>query len=79
MRAMLGWGKVREDDPLMVLAPGRCPDSRCAAEQARWAIIPEREATLTSPKFNSYVRSAPAGRTARERAGVGQINWLVVS
>src|SRR4051812_33827140 len=61
--------EAREDNPYVVLAPGGRVDCRSPTEKARRAVIPEREATLSTPKVNQLT---PLRRgLQRRRAGVG--------
>ena len=48
--------EAREDNPCVVLAPGGRVDCRSPTEKARRAVIPEREATLSTPKMNQLTR-----------------------
>src|SRR3954447_25392594 len=60
--------EAREDNPYVVLAPGGRVDGRSPTEEARRAVISEREATLSTPKINQLTR---LGTDLPRRAGVG--------
>jgi hypothetical protein len=53
----------------VVLAPGGRVDCRSPTEKARRAVIPEREATLSTPKVNQLTRLGTD--LPRRGAGVG--------